>query len=197
LKAADEGGRWTSPSSPEQGSSQMNELLPVIHSTHLGDERAGAAYAESGMGEGPVWEPTDLEVPDLVAELRHAQRMKAAWQWVERQLKAELGDHLGIGGAYRLDDVWYRYKHGYTEKCVDRQGFWDWVRADADPESLFNPDYAWKSGMPKAVRDTFFEKIDRPPDIETMQITGNPRVPGYLADLPTGTLIEGKHDDVE
>lgn len=162
----------------------------------LAEERAVEAYREAGAREGPVWEPIgdDYDLGDIVVELRHAQRMKAAWTWVERQLRMEVGERLGKGGAFRLGDTWYRYNRGWTEKCIDRSGFWEWVEAYGDPETLFNPDYAYKTGMPQEVRDTFFEKVDGPYDVTVMNIIGNPRMPKYLATLPDGTLLRGKPD---
>lgn len=47
------------------------------------------------------------------------------------------------------------------ERCIDPEAFWSWLSTHEDPEmvrKVFNPDYARKSPIPPAARDTFFEK---------------------------------------
>ena len=51
------------------------------------------------------------------------------------------------------------YGQRSVEKCIDPQGFHAWLRDNPDVvEAAFNPDSARKGSIPRAVRETFFEK---------------------------------------
>lgn len=51
-------------------------------------------------------------------------------------------------------------KGSTTEKCVDSDGFWDWMAGQSDEmvRKLFNENSARKGSLPEAARTTFFKK---------------------------------------
>ena len=132
-----------------------------------------------------LWDLRELD--DMVMELnalQEAQRQIAEW---ESHLKDAIAKALGEKGAIRYGDYVYRFAHTSTEKCIDPDGFIEWMESDDGAQyrrKLFNPTYARKSVLPQAVRDTFFAKEYS--ELRTLQAVPIDKAPKYLQKLEEG-----------
>ena len=120
--------------------------------------------------EGEPLTPEDLDLDaiedptDALDVYRRTVRQRQAALAVEHAAARRLAELLGEGGAARYGDQIVRYQRGWKERCIDPAGFWDGVAllvsaGELRVRDLFNPNTSKKSGMPDALRDTFFDRV--------------------------------------
>ena len=136
-------------------------------------------------------------VGSAVEVWRDAQNQTTAARQVERVAAERLAVLLGDGGAVGFGGGVYRYKRGWSERCIDHNGFYDYVAVCVNEglslARVFNADRAKKSWMGDAVRDTFFERTrDNEP---TLAYTPQSKVPKFLQHLGDGDIFTKETDD--
>jgi hypothetical protein len=147
--------------------------------------------------EGEPITPEDLDLDliddpqDALGMYRRAVMQRQAATAVEHAAGQRLAELLGEGGAARYGDNIVRYHRGWRERCIDPAGFWDGVALLASAgelraRDLFNPNVAKKSAMPKALRDTFFDRVQNPDPVLT--ISAADRAPKFLQALDDGDV---------
>jgi len=152
-------------------------------------------------GEAPT--PLDLDIDDVddmdeaVQLYRSAVRQAAAARNVERACGVQLAGLLGKGGAVRLGPNVVRYQKGWSEACIDHDGFAAALRrmveqGAIDVGKLVNPNSVRKTAMPQAMRDTFYEKRDDP--VATLKLVPIDRAPKFLQSLEEGEVVLGRRE---
>jgi hypothetical protein len=147
--------------------------------------------------EGEPITPEDLDLDliddpqDALGMYRRAVMQRQAAQAVEHAAGQRLAELLGEGGAARYGDNIVSYHRGWRERCIDPAGFWDGVALLASGNEvrvrdLFNPNDVKKSPMPKALRDTFFDRT-RNTDA-TLVVTPVGKAPKFLQALDDGDV---------
>ena len=158
------------------------------------------AVAERVSYEGDPLTPEDLDLDaienptDALDVYRRAARQLHAAAAVEAAASQRLAELIGEGGAVGYGDGVLRYQRGWTERCIDPEGFWDGVdllasAGEVRVRDLFNPNAAKRTPMPKALRDTFFDRT-RNPD-PTLQLAPIGRAPKFLQELTDGQIWIG------
>jgi len=153
------------------------------------------AEAVAYEGEPLTAEDLDLDTDDVHTALdlyRRASRQAAAAKHVEHACGELLAELLGEGGAVRMGPTIVRYHRGWVESCIDPDGFAVIVTSMAragvlDAGKLMNPNSVRKTALPKAVRDTFFEK--RRADTATLSLIPLDRAPTFLQGLGDGEAV--------
>lgn len=157
--------------------------------------------------EGEPLTPVDLGIDDVddaleaLAIFRQAVMQAEAAKAVREAAAVQLAKLLGKGGAARFGDQIVRYQKGWSERCIDPDGFAQAATAmiRQDPPTLefgklVNPNSVRKTGMPPAMRDTFYEKRDD--DEAKLQIVPRDRAPKFLLPLEEGAVWIGDTDAV-
>jgi len=153
-------------------------------------------------GEAPT--TVDLDIDDVddmdeaVQLYRQAARQAAAARNVERACGVQLALLLGKGGAVRLGPNVVRYAKGWSESCIDHDGFADALRRMAasgaiDVGKLVNPNSVRKTAMPQAMRDTFYVKTDDP--VPSLKLVPIDRAPKFLQGLEEGEVVLGVQEN--
>ena len=161
------------------------------------DMRGLLTVAERVGYEGEPLTPEDLDLDliddpqDALATYRRAVRQRQAAAAVEAAAGQRLAELLGEGGAARYGDQIVRYQRGWKERCIDPDGFWQGVALleSADElrvRDLFNPNTSKKAGMPEALRDTFFDRVQD--DDPKLSVTAADRAPKFLQALEDGDV---------
>ncbi len=158
------------------------------------DVRAMLDVVDKVHVEGEPITPEDLDLHELPNALEAVKVWRAAFrqkQLAEQVLKAagiQLATLLGEGGAAVIGTTLVRYRKGVNEKCIDTEGFLGYVANEVaiggvTLSAVFNPNYAKRTWMDKAVRETFFEKvIDPEPSLDVMPRDRGPAFLSYLQD---------------
>ena len=138
------------------------------------------------------------EIETAVGVWREAQEQTTAAKQVERVAAERLAVLLGDGGAVGFGGGVYRYKRGWSERCIDLEGFYDYtetliVEGGLDIAKVFNANTSKKSWMSKATRDTFFERTRD--DEPTLAYTPQSKVPKFLAHLGDGDIFNKETDN--
>jgi hypothetical protein len=147
--------------------------------------------------EGEPLTPEDLDLDaiedptDALDVYRRAVRQRQAAAAVEHAAAQRLAELLGEGGAVRYGDNIVRYQRGWRERCIDPAGFWDGVAllesaGEVKVRDLFNPNDVKKTPMPKALRDTFFDRTRN--DDPTLTVGPVDLAPKFLQALGDGDI---------
>ncbi len=128
---------------------------------------------------------------------RDAQNQTTAAKQVERVAAERLAVLLGDGGAVGFGGGVYRYRRGWSERCIDLDGFYDYTASQLACgmrlSDVFNANTAKKSWMRKATRDTFFERTRD--DEPTLAYTPPGKVPKFLQHLGDGNIFTKETDN--
>ena len=172
------------------------------------------SYHEEGrvclsIAEMTRYEGDKLTVEDLAFDLiddidtaldvwRNAQNQRTAARQVERVAAERLAVLLGDGGAVGFGGGVYRYTRGWSERCIDLDGFYDYTTQQVTLDEVrlsdvFNANNGKKSWMGDAVRDTFFERTRD--DEPTLAYTPQSKVPKFLAHLGNGDIFTKETDN--
>lgn len=150
------------------------------------------ALLSQQLGEAHIFEEPDWDTTEKIATANALRLLRNAASVLIKQIDQSIADDIGIGGAAKYGPLVYTYYQGSDEKCIDPEGFFGYL-AD-NPEvvpKVMNPNYALKSRMPEAVRQTFFEKVPKPPALNARSVD-DPDLPKWLAALPDGYIKVGK-----
>jgi len=115
---------------------------------------------------------------------------------VSRVAGEQLASLLGEGGAAAYGDSIIRYKKRRTERCIDPDGFTDYLTVEVkgdrvDLGDVLNPNQAKRTWMQPAVRETFFEWEEGPAGLT---ITPLAKAPKWLQGLNDGEVVIGDTD---
>ncbi len=160
--------------------------------------------ARSMRYEGDKLTVTDLgfdlidEIGTAVEVWRDAQTQTTAAKQVERVAAERLAVLLGDGGAVGFGGGVYRYRRGWSERCIDLGGFYRYLAYHVMNETVnlrdvFNANTSKKSWMSEATRDTFFERTRD--DEPTLAYTPQSKVPKFLQHLTDGDIFTKETDD--
>lgn len=117
----------------------------------------------------------EIEFSDLIEEEVSTEDLAELWllfdEWktaanqAEKILNAELAERMDQEDSMFTFGDWqvFRGWKSQSEKCVDPEGFFEWLaERPHQTAKLFNANSARKGSLPSAVRDTFFEKKRQP-----------------------------------
>lgn len=161
-----------------------------------------AAELYTHEGEAPTPEDFELDAIDTAMDAlkvwRAADRQLQAAKRVREAAGVRLAQLLGDGGAAAIGDNIVRYRVSKAWKCVDPEGWNAFVgnrimNEELEPLEIVNPDYAKRTWMGDAVRDTFYELVED--DHPSLTIVPRDRAPKFLQDLGDGEVLVRRKEE--
>jgi len=160
------------------------------------DEREALEVARRIVHEGD-YTPDDFDLNQIddtmeaLDALQRAGTQVQAAKTVEAMAKQRVAELLGEGGAARLGETIFRYQVGRSEHCFDPDGAAAYLTTkirdgELSVDKIVNPQYAKRSALSQAERDTFYEWVDD--DAPSLKAVPVDRAPKFLQTLNDGEV---------